>query len=72
LARVSGTLEAPLATVTSSSRGERRDRAPPPEEPVDELDANPMAMPWLGTPGPAEKVREPELVRARKPNKPQE
>jgi hypothetical protein len=46
---------------------ERKARTPPPEEPVDELDANPMAMPWLGTPGPAEKVREPELVHARKP-----
>ena len=66
------TLEAPPATAASLSRGERKARAPPPEEPVDELDANPMAMPWLGTPGPAEKVREPELVRARKPNKPQE
>lgn len=67
LARVTGTLEAPPATAASLSRGERKARTPPPEEPVDELDANPMAMPWLGTPGPAEKVREPELVHARKP-----
>jgi hypothetical protein len=67
LARVRRTLEAPPATTASLSRGERKARTPPPEEPVDELDANPMAMPWLGTPGPAEKVREPELVHARKP-----
>jgi hypothetical protein len=70
LARVRRTLEAPPATAASLSQGERIVRTPPPEEPVDELDANPMAMPWLGTPGPAEKVREPEFVHARKPKKP--
>jgi len=64
LARVRLTLEAPPAsTAAPSSRGERRRESPPPEEPVDELDADPVAMPWLQT--PATKQREPELVRAR-------
>jgi len=64
LARVRLTLEAPPATTVPTSSGrERRSHSPPPEEPVDELDANPTAMPWLQT--PATKQREPELVRVR-------
>lgn len=70
LDRVRSTLNAPPATASSESRTETRVQEETPASPVDEMDANPFAYPWVQNPAatatPATNQREPELVFARR------
>jgi hypothetical protein len=66
LARARATPEASPTISSTPSRSGRRSRDPPSEQPADELDANPTALPWLQTLVPAVEQREPELAHIKK------